>query len=396
MDQNARNRTVQLYRLYTIFNEPLFWGPIVIVSLQRLAGMSLSEIFYMEAVVLGICVLLDIPSGTVADIIGRKRTIIIGRAFLAASMICFAFMRNPLEAWIGNILWSIGYSLQSGADTSLLYETLKEDGRENEYTRVQGQAVGTRFVLVAFGSLAVGLLAEIDLRLPLYLCVPFTLVPLVAAMFWKEPIKTERYSMKKQMSRLAQGMTFAFRSVEVMWMLGFAALILSTAKVWFFTYNPYFELVGVPISHYGLIFFGLNIVAWLSSHNAHRIEAILGERGCIIVAILCVGLPIVLMALAPIHPFAYLVLVQNVVRGFMRPFLEDYIHHHISKAGEADIRATVMSAQTAVANLTGIIGLASFGFLTGELGLLSSLGILGFLCLTLGAISYRAYMRRIA
>lgn len=394
MDYAERSRNVLLYRLYVIFNEPLFWGPILTVSLQRLAGMSLSEIFYMEAVVLGVCVLLDIPSGAVADIIGRKRTIIIGRVFLAGSIICFAFMRNPLEAWIGNLLWAVGYTLQSGADTSLLYETLKEDGREDQYTKVQGQAVGTRFVLIAFGSLVTGFLAEIDLRLPLYFCIPFVIVPLVSAFLWKEPIKTERYSIGKQVQRLTQGMSFSLRSPEVLWMLGFAALILSTSKVWFFTYNPYFELVGVPIAHYGLIFFGLNVVAWLSSHYAYQIEKTLGQRRCILVAVLCVGGPIVLMALVPIPAFAYLVLIQNVVRGFMRPFLEDYIHHHISAADQSGIRATVMSVQSTMASLTGILGLAGFGFLTGNLSLLPSLGILGFLCLALGGLSYRSYVRR--
>ena len=396
MEHAERGRNVLLYRLYVIFNEPLFWGPILIISLQRLAGMSLPEIYYMEAVVLGVCVLLDIPSGAIADIIGKKRTIIIGRIFLVGSIVCFAFMRSPLEAWIGNLLWAVGYTLQSGADTSLLYETLKEDGREGEYTRVQGQAVGTRMILIAFSSLAVGFIAEANLRMALYLCIPFTLIPLVSAFFWKEPMKTEQYSVKGQVERLMQGMSFAYKSIEVRWMLGFAALILSTSKVWFFTYNPYFELVGVPLAHYGLIFFGLNIVAWLSSHYAYQIERVLGERRCILVAVLCVGGPIVLMALVPIHPFAYLVLVQNVVRGFMRPFLEDYIHHHISAAKQSNIRATVMSVQTTVAHLIAIVGLAAFGFLTGYLDLLPSLLILGLLCLVLGGVSYRSYVKRIA
>lgn len=397
MEYRERSRNVFLYRLYVIFNEPLFWGPILTISLQRLAGMSLPEIYYMEAVVLCLCVALDAPSGAIADVIGRRRTIILGRIFLAGSIVCFALMTNALWAWIGNLLWAVGFTLQSGADTSLLYETLKEDGRESEYKTVQGQAVGTRFVLMAFTSLAVGFLAETDPRLPLYFCIPFVLVPLVAAFLWKEPILTERYSVGKQMECLRQGIAFAFKSVQVRWMLGFAALILSTSKVWFFTYNPYFELVGVPLAHFGFIFFLLNIVAFLSSYYADRIESRLGERRCVLVAVLCVGGPIVLMALVPIHPFAYLVVVQNIVRGFMRPFLEDYIHHHITASDSTvSIRATVMSLQTTVANLTAIVGLAGFGFLTGHLTLLTSLGILGFLCLALGGWSYWSYVRRIA
>lgn len=396
MDDHASRLNVLLYRLYVIFNEPLFWGPILIISLQRLAGMSLPEIYYMEAVVLCICVLLDIPSGALADVIGKKRTIVIGRVFLFGSIYFFATMRTPLEAWIGNILWAVGFTLQSGADTSLLYETLKERGKEDEFKKIQGQAVGGRMILIAFCSLVVGVLAEIDLRLPLYLCLPFALIPLVASLFWKEPIKTERYSAQEQMARLSQGISFVLRSVKVRWMVGFAALIMSTSKVWFFTYNPYFELVGVPLSHYGVIFFLLNAVAFVSSHYAYRIEQWLGERGSILLAVLCVGGPILLMALVPIPLFAYLVVVQNVVRGFLRPFFEDYIHHHISEAQNGHIRATVMSAQSTVANVTAIAGLAAFGVLTGRFTLLTSLTILGLMCLSLGWWSYRSYIKRIA
>ncbi len=396
MNEGESRRNVLLYRLYVIFNEPLFWGPILIVSLQKLAGMSLPEIYYMEAIVLCICVVLDIPSGALADVIGRKQTIIIGRVFLFGSILFFAIMTNATEAWVGNILWAIGYTLQSGADTSLLYETLKERGREDKYKKVQGQAVGARLVLVAFCSLVVGLLAEIDLRLPLLLCLPFALIPLVSSFFWREPIQTEKYSVQKQVETLMQGASFVLRSVEVRWMVGFAALIMSTSKVWFFTYNPYFELVGMPIAHFGIIFFLLNIVAWLSSHYAYKIEQALGERRCVLVTVLCVGGPIMLMALIPIHPFAYLVVVQNVVRGFMRPFFEDYIHYHISASESGNIRATVMSAQTTVANLTAVAGLTGFGFLVGHLSLLNSLLILGTLCLVLGMLSYWSYLRRIA
>lgn len=395
MNEREGRQNVLLYRLYVIFNEPLFWGPILIVSLQRLAGMSLPEIYYMEAVVLCVCVVLDIPSGALADIIGRKRTIIVGRSFLFGSVFFFATMQSPLDAWIGNILWAIGYTMQSGADTSLLYETLKERGKQSEYKEIQGRVVGERMIAVAFCSLAVGFLAEIDLRLPLLLCLPFVLIPLIAAFFWKEPMLTQTYSVQQQIATLKLGAFFVLRSVEVRWMVLFAALITSTSKVWFFTYNPYFELVGVPIAHFGFIFFLLNIVAWLSSHFAYKIEHLLGERRCVLVAIACVGGPIVLMALIPIHPLAYLVLVQNVVRGFMRPFLEDYIHHHISAAENDGIRATVMSAQTTIANIAAIVGLAWFGVLSGHLTLLNSMLILGVACLMLGGLSYWSYLKRI-
>lgn len=391
MNESECDRNIMLYRLYVIFNEPLFWGPILITSLQGLAHMSLPDIYYMEAVVLGLCVLLDIPSGALADVIGRKRTIIIGRIFLFGSVVFFTIMTSPLGAWTGNILWAIGYTMQSGADTALLYDTLKEHGKEDQFKRIEGQAVGSRLILIACCSVATGLLASVALRLPLWIGLPFTLVPLVAAFFLKEPVPTEHYSAEKQMAVLKQGARFVIGSIEIRWMVGFAALLATTSKVWFFTYNPYFEVVGFPIAYYGVIFFFLNTVAWLSSHYAYNIEHYLGERRCIIGMVLCLGVPILLMGLVPIQPFVCLVVVQNVVRGFMRPFVGDYMNRHIT----SNIRATVLSVQSSIANLTAIIGLAVFGLCMDHLSLLSSLIILGTVSLTLGLLSYRSYTKKI-
>jgi len=389
-EQDCR-RNVILYYLFAIFNEPLFWGPILITSLQKLAGMSLPGIYYMEAVVLGICVVLDIPGGALADLIGRKRAIIIGRVFLFADVVFFMVMTNATQAWIGNILWAIGYILQSGADTSLLYDTLKEHGKESTYKKIVGQALGFRLIVIAFCSLACGYLADINLRLPLYLSLPFVVVPLVCALLFKEGPKTRTYSIQNQIAILKQGGKFVLNSKEIRWMVGFAALLAMTSKVWFFTYNPYFELVGVPLTDYGFIFFLLNAVAWLSSHFSHTIESRLGEKKCVVVMALCLAIPIILMGLVPIEPFAYLVLIQNVVRGFMNPFVTGYLHHHVT----TDVRATVLSVQSTIANLAGIVGLAVFGYSTDTIGLLPSLVLLGTTMLTFGGISYWLYVVKI-
>ena len=385
------SRNILLYRVHALFSEPLFWGPILIMSLQNLAHMSLPSIYFMESAILCICVLSDIPSGALADVIGRKKTIILGRVFLFGSAVLFTVMSNPLEAWLGNIVWAIGYSLQSGADTALLYETLKEQGLEGQYKRIEGQATGTRLITIACCVLATGFLAKINLRLPMYLSLPFVLIPLISAFFLKEPAKTQRFSVHKQLQVLKDGGVFMLKSANVRWMIGFAALLATTSKVWFFTYNPYFEKVAIPLEYYGVIFFLLNAVAWLSSHYAYKIEHLLGERKCIIMMVVCLGIPIVLMGLFPSQPFAYLVLIQNLVRGFMRPFVGDYMNRHIASS----MRATVLSMQSSAANLVSVVGLAVFGLFTANFSLLTSLIILGMIALTLGTWSYRTYVKQI-
>ena len=389
MHPTAVVRNVRLFRLYALFAEPLFWGPVLIYSLEKLGKMSLSEIYYMESVAMAIAVLLDAPTGALADLIGRKRTIIIGRALILAEVILVAFMTSPVYAWVGNTLWVIGYTMQSGADDALLYESLAEVGMESANMRIQGQAHGARFGIIAFSSLATGFLASVNPRLPLLLSMPTVCIPLIAALFLTEPRHVKKYSIRQQSALLRTGAVFTWRSARIRWLIGFGALIAVASKLWFFTYNPYFEAMQLNLRFYGVIFFLLNIVAWISGHYAQTIERTLGEARTLTLMVLCIGLPILAMGLVPWWPLVYLVLIQNLVRGIQKPFFSTYLNRHI----DSTTRATVLSVKTTVSNALAFVGLGAFGFVIGAFGLMPSLVALGITVLLAGALSYWTYTR---
>lgn len=389
MTKSHCHSNVFWYKLYVLFNESLFWGPILIISLMKLGKMTLPEIYFMESAVMVICVVLNIPTGALADVIGRKKTIIIGRVFLLGSSVGFAFMTSPTLAWVANILWAIGFSFQSGADHAFLYHTLQKAGLEKSFAKVEGCAVGLRLITVAFCSLAVGYLAEIDLRLPLMLSIPFMVIPLIACFFLKEEQeKKVAYSMKLQWEVLWKGFKFAVAKKEIRWIIGLCALVMGASKIWFFTYNPYFEKVGIDLKYFGYIFFLLNIVAWLASHFAYSIEKKFSEKLCVAMMILCVGVPILLMGTFPIWPMTMLVVVQNVVRGFMRPFVASFMNRHIDSE---EIRATALSVRSTLTDIVSVLSLSWFGFMDKSLGLLQSLIVLGIVVLILGKLSFARY-----
>ncbi len=383
-------RNVILYKRFVLFNEPLFRGAVIITSLQKLAHMSLSDIYFMESAVVVLWALFDIPAGALADLIGRKKTIIIGQIFLLGSFIGFALMTSPLTAWISDILWAIGISFQSGADKALLQNSLNECKMGNKFKEIEGRAMGSRYLLIAFCSLVVGPLAEINLRIPLILSVPGFLISFVTSWSFQEPARTKGYNPRAQLRAVREGVAYSVKKKEIRWIVGFCALLMASAKVWFFTYNPYFERVGIELKYYGLIFFLLNLIAWLSSRYAKEIERRLGERSCVTTMILSTGVPMLLMGLFPVQPAAYLVLTQNVVRGFITPFIGDFVNKHIESE---HIRATVLSVRSSSTNAATIAALAWFGVMTTRLDLLESLTALGVAVLALGKISFRSYER---
>jgi MFS family permease len=388
--ENPTHQNINLYKWYVLFAEPLFWGPILIQAIMNLGKMTLPQIYFLEGIVMLLIILLNIPTGALADIIGRKKTLIIGQVFLLLSFLGFAFMSEPWHVWTSNALWAIGYSFQTGSDHALIYQTLKKTGQEKLFTQIEGKFVGSRYILIACCSLLVGPLAKIDLRLPLYCCLPFVAIPLVISFFLKEERVINGYSAKKQLETLKQGTLFVFRKPEVWWIVGFVSLIGGASKIWFFTYNPYFEGVGVKIQYYGVVFFLLNLAAWFFSHHASNIENRFSERFCIIGMICCIGLPILLMGIFPFWFMTSLVLIQNIVRGFMRPFTSNFINRHIDSE---DIRATALSTKSTFEGAFGFLSLMGFGLLNSSLGLFNSMILLGIIVLVLGALNYRQYLK---
>lgn len=389
MNAQEVSRNVRLYSWYLTFREPIFWAPVVISSLMHLGKMKLSEIYFMEAIVLIGFILFEIPSGALADLIGRKKTIVIGAIFQLASRIFFALINSPSDVWLANISWMIGFSLSSGADSAFLYDSLKEGGRENEYRKIEGRATGNWLFLVALGSLIAGFFAEYSLRLPAILSIPGILFSCIVAFFLKEPQTTKKYTAKEQISIMKISFLFVANHKKVKWILGFTTMIAVASKIWFFSYNPYFELVKLDLKYYGIIFFVLNIVAWYFSRYADFLGRKIKEGNIMKLMVTLVGMPILFMG-SIVSVFSVgMVFLQNVVRGFSKPFFGEFLNRHL----DSENRATVLSIQSAVSGLAQFIFLGIFGFLLTIWNMPFCLQILGVTVLILGTLEIIAYKK---
>lgn len=387
MNNPAVSRNIRLYYWYQAFSEPIFWGPILITYIIHVGQMPLADIYLMESVVVLSTIFLEVPSGALADLIGRKKTVVLGGIFALTDVIWFSCSNSPLDIWIANIFWVIGFSLKSGADSALLYDSLKILGREKEYKQIEGRAISARLLFFALGSLVVGFLAEINLRLPLLLSSFGIAASLHASFLFKEPSAVKSYSAKEQLNLMKISILFVANHKELKWLVGFSALISLTSKIWFFTYNPYFELVNLDLKYYGIIFFFLNVTAWFSSRYAYKVENHLPEQLVIISMIALLALPIILMGTFVILPAIGLVLLQNLVRGFSLPFFRDFLNSRI----KSENRATVISIQSAVNGFFQFIFLGIFGLLLSIWILPVCLQILGLFVLLAGILGIRRY-----
>lgn len=387
MEQKVAERNLRLYAWFQMLREPLFWGPILITYIQNIGRMSLPEIYIMESLVVVAVMLLQVPGGAIADRLGRQRTMLIGCAILVFDSVFFGLASGPIWIWSANIIWAIGFSLVSGADTAFLYDTLATLGRTEDYKKIEGRTIAYRLLLIASTSLTVGYLAEIHIRLPLIVSIPGVLVAVGVVAMMVEPPRTKTNATHWDLMKLS--VLFVANNRKVKWIIAYSVLLGVVGKVWFFTYNPYFELVHLPLVYYGWVFCALNFVAAGSSAGASWLTKKFPAGVHMIWMVALTGLPIVAMGLHVVPIMVLLVLSQNVVRGFRTPFMGQFLHDHL----DSENRATVASVQSAVDGFGQVVFLGIFGLVLKVASLPMSLLFLGLLTLFLGGALLVHYPR---
>ena len=357
---------------------------------MELTGMTLSEIFFMEAIVVALAICLEIPSGALADLIGRKQTILIGMIMQVFGMVAFAMMGNPLHLWLSNIAWMVALSLRSGADTAFAYDTLVALGREHEAIQLEGRANSYGIYAQMIGSLAAGHLAAIHLRLPLWLCVPGIVVSTICVFLFREAPATKPFSAKEQVDQMKAGVRSLVTNTRVRYAVALAAVVPVATKLWFFSDNPYFVEVEVPLVWYGYITAVAYFITGTTSRHAGEIEKWLGREKLVAVLPLIAGVGCYLYGALAAIPAIGLIACRSLALGVVRPFSDTVVNEKTSR----EERATVLSVKRSLTSISQVAALALFALLRQYQPLTLCLEVTGLAALIGGLVVIQLYKRR--
>jgi MFS family permease len=131
-----------------------FLVPVVVPYFAREIGLSFQEFLASESIFAVTVVIMEVPSGWLADVWQRKGAIVLGGLFSAVGVALFIPADSFADAALANCLMGIGISLFSGADAALLYDALQQHGRENRYRVIEGRRHSFGLYAVALSSLA--------------------------------------------------------------------------------------------------------------------------------------------------------------------------------------------------------------------------------------------------
>ncbi|MCB9809923.1 hypothetical protein H6771_03045 [Candidatus Peribacteria bacterium] len=96
------------------------WAPIMVLYQLQLIGMSMTQVMLGEAAFAASLVLLEVPTGIVADKYGRRTSLLLGRGIHAIGILLFALSQSFGGIILSQVIAGLGLALESGADDALL------------------------------------------------------------------------------------------------------------------------------------------------------------------------------------------------------------------------------------------------------------------------------------
>jgi len=319
-----------------------------VVLFFRENGLSLEQVFIVHAWYSACVILFEVPSGYFADRLGRRLSLLYGSVFVSAGFGAYAISYSFYEYLAAEFLIAVGAGFISGSDSALLYDSLIQLNRKEEYQKIAGRLSSMSNFSEGVAGILGGFLAVISLRTPVIwqAWVMVLMIPLVWSL-----VEPERKLPAKGESSFRAILKIVHYSLhghkEVKWLILYTSLVGTSTLtiVWFV--QPFLELVNVPLSLFGISWAVLQFAVGIFAILAHRIESFLGRRTALVSLILISSAGYFLLSQFQMIWAGLFFFLFYLVRGINGPVLNDYINRCV----DSDIRATVLSVKSLVGRM---------------------------------------------
>jgi MFS family permease len=371
-EQNTRDfaANIRKYFLYNAFKAVGFGLFIAtwVVYLQERRGLSLAQAALIDVTFFVAAAFGEIPTGVVADMYGRKTSILIGAVLMFVSLIGWAFLPTLPLIMLAYVAMGIGITFMSGADEALFYESVQLAGRGDDYPRLLGRAGMIFPAGLAVGSLVSGFLATIELSLPYIFASFFMLMMIGAVLTLKEPQSKPPVDQKPKSFRQVFGQSFALmreRPILRYPILYMALVPLASFIIEAVLLQPQALALGVPLAGLGVLVTGFQLTNMAASSLSERIKKRFGEARLLYSAPVIIITCVILLALLQTLPSLLLIAVMAFVTSVLRPIVMNRIQNEVSD----DVRATVVSMQSLTFTFFAALAQPSLGFVADRSGL---------------------------
>ena len=389
ISSNPYNRpfaaNIPRYFVYTVLKGFSFGliGAMWVIFLTQHRGLSLAQASLVDVMFFVAASFGEVPTGIVADKFGRKTSLIAGAALLSVGILGWTFAPTLPLIMVSYFGMGVGFTFLSGAEDALFYESVQLAGRADDYSRLVGQAGAAFQGALALGSVASGLLASLNLVLPMLVSGLSLFLILGIVLTFKEPQMKEKTdgqvrksfgAILHQSLRLMRTRPMLLYPMIYLALVPIASFITETLFL-----QPQALSLGVPLAGIGFLIMAVQLIDMVGLNWSDRLKSLFGEGRLVFTTPLLIFASLILLALFQRLPVLIFIAVIGFSTSVIRPILLNRIQNEVSD----DVRATIISMNSLMNTVIAAISQPTlgwtadqFGFPTAYFAFAGSLGML--------------------
>ena len=371
---------ITLFYMHKFFSSFFLFGPtIILFFLESVTYAQLGIIMGLSMIT---SIFFEVPSGYWADTFGRKKLVLIGEMIGVLELATLIFFQNFYGFAISGILGGLASACISGADSSLLYDSMSKE-QLLKRKQIFGNLRAFRYLAIIIAALIGAPLFGISKELPLALTIVSVIVSISLFSFIKEPSRKTRSTTVIEKLNIKSAFKILLKSQKAQHYIFFG--IVSGVFIWIFHdlfTAPFYTQIGVPIAFLGVITATITFVRIFFSLKAETIEKVLSEKKTKAILLFFPG--ILLLAIGITNNFfsILLAIVLYCIWSVQEVLSDVYIHENIPSKQ----RATLFSIYSLLLSLSLLVGGVVFGYIAEIFGLAITLISLGVANIVFGIL----------
>jgi len=347
-------------------------------------GFNTASIGLMVAIMSIVMLIVETPSGILADRWSRKGVMVLGCISLLVCAIVGALSYSEPVYIISTIFWGIYAALYSGTYDAVIYDTAMEvQGKSGNFEKYLGRFRAVEGTAAVAGALSGGLIAtSLNMRDTYFFSIPFILVALFFIWKFKEPQLHKAEVAEPVFKHIRQTFAAVLRKPVllpvVVAIVGFGAvleILLELSQVWFIA-------VDTPLALYGVLTAALYSTWTIGGLLAPKFHSKFATSSLMVIMIAAIALLITARSIALVAAAQVIAAVCFVILGVI---LVKKMHDELPsrlRAGSSSVISTLARTLlipgslliTGVANaysiftatyiLLGVVIVASVAFLS--------------------------------
>lgn len=376
--KNKMKRNIKLEYIFRFISSFTITEAVWVLYLSY-KGLSLAQIGILEGIFHITSLVSEVPSGALADLMGRKKVLLLSRVFNVIASLIMIFSSHMWQFAISFLFSAWSYNLLSGSEEALVYDSFLCMGEEKKYYKTNSRIEVMIELSNGLATFAGGVMSEISFSLCYVMAALIAASSLIPCMLFEEPVLEQKQDQKKVTWK--EHFVISFRIIKeskaVMNILFFYSFVFTFYTSVYFYCQQYFLELGMNKIQISVVMLLVGGTACLGAMLSEKMVNRTGER-MKYTAVLFIGAGILGMALGN----AVLSIGCLLVISFFNASLYPLQSASLNKLIPSEQRATIISVGSMVFSIFMIVLFPVMGFVADSFGLKTAFLVTGLCALS--------------